>query len=129
MDGRTEIRAKLLATSAVTDLVGVYATLPAIFDAPLTPQQYDGAAISMYQTAPVIVGQPLRQVQNTVNCWAGSYSKAEEIQDAVATALSRNTKDGVYFVCTKQQVIPPQDSAGTDYNAPVEVLTKKAIGG
>lgn len=123
MDGRTEIREKLLADATVVSLVGTFEGQPAIFDAPLTPQKYTDAAISMYQTSPTVGGLEYGQIQNTVNCWATSYTVAENMQDAVLTALNRVSENGVFFVPFKQVIIPPQETGG-DYNAPVEVTTK-----
>jgi len=127
MDGRTELRAKLIADSAVVALVGTYKGSPAVFDAPLAPNDYEDNAVTMYLSASFI-GGPVVQAQNTVNCFAKTYTEAENIQAAVYDSLYRSRYDDVAFTPSKQVVIPPQNTGG-DYNAPVEVLTKQAIGG
>lgn len=124
MDGRTEIREKLVLDSSVTSLVGSFEGSPAIFDAPLTPQKYDGAAISMYLVSPTNGGLEYGEYSNTVNSWASTYTQAENIQDAVYKSLNRLSQDDVFFRCSKQVIIPPQETGG-DYNAPVEVLTRQ----
>ena len=125
MEGRTELRAKLIADSAVTALVGTYKGSPAIFDAPLTPDKYDDAAISMYLTSPTDGGETLGIFSNTVNCWATSYTVAENMQDAAFEALNRRMEGSdTFFKCSKQVIIPPQNTGG-DYNAPLEVLVRQ----
>lgn len=126
MDGRSEIRTKLLADSAVTALVGTYETLPAIFDAPLAPDKYKDAAISIYQTGVINNALNYGQYANTVNCFSKAYTTAEDLQEAVVNALNRQSQDGYFFVCSKQIIIPAGQT-GEDYNAPVEVLTKTEI--
>jgi hypothetical protein len=126
MDGRTEIRAKLLLDPSVTDLVGEYESLPAIFDSPLVPEKYLDPAISMYLTTPVDGGLNYGSYNNTVNCFSKTYKEAQSIQDAVYQALNRKSYDGSFFRCSKQVIIPPQETGG-DYNAPVEVLVRSEI--
>jgi hypothetical protein len=123
-DGRSEMQAKLKADPAVTALVGTYLSKPAIYSVPLTPEKYTGDAISMYLSAPTDGGLEYGSYRNTVNCWTTDYSKSENLQAAVFDSLNRSLEGSdTFFVCSKLQVIPPQQLGG-DYNAPVEVLVR-----
>jgi len=124
MDGRTEIHAVLSADAPVIALVGT-----AVYDAPLVPDNYTGAAISMYLTAPTNGGDSIGIYNNTVNCWGKTYTQVEDMQDAVFNALNRKSYGGnTFFRCSKSVIIPPQNTDG-DYNAPVEVLVRIKTGG
>ena len=125
MDGRTEIRAKLLADSTVTTQLGLYATLPAIFDAPVAPDQYADNCLTMYLTAPTNGGLDIGIYQNTVNCYAKTYQEAESIQESVYSSLNRHSEGAnTVFTCSKQVIIE-SGVTGSDYNAPVEVTVKQ----
>lgn len=126
IDGRTEIQAKLKADSTVVGIVGIYKTQPAIFSVPIMPQKYAGKnGISMYLSGVKDGGAELDGTRNTCSCWTQSYSKAEELQEAVFAALNRHSEgSNTFFKCNKLQIIEPRDLGG-DYLAPVEVLVRK----
>jgi len=125
MDGRTEVKAKLLADSTVVASVGTYLTKPAIYGQFLVPPKYTGKAISMYNAVPTNGGLELSTYGVTVNCYAKKYSDVETIAEAVFDALNRHSgTNESFFVCSKLPVIPPNET-GEDYNSPVEVLVRK----
>ena len=125
MDGRTEIRAKLLTDTAVTTQLGTYDSVAAIFDAPVAPDQYTDNCLTMYLTAPTNGGLDIGIYQNTVNCYAKTYQEAESIQDSVYSSLNRHSEGSdTFFGCSKQVIIE-SGQTGSDYNAPVEVTVKQ----
>jgi len=122
------MQTKLKADSTVTGLVGTYLSQPAIYSVPLMPQKYDGngkGGISMYLSGIKDGGEELDGTRNTCSCWAISYDKAEELQEAVFSALNRHSEgNDTFFKCSKLQIIEPT-ALGGDYLAPVEVLVRK----
>ncbi len=126
INGRSEIQAKLKADSNVTALVDVYLTQPAIYSVPITPDYaMVKGAISMYLSTPIDGSLEFETANNTVNCWALDYNKAEALQQAVFASLNRVSENGnTFYKCSKQIIIPPQEISG-EYNAPVEVLFRK----
>ena len=125
MDGRTEVKAKLLADSTVVSSVGTYLTKPAIYGQPLVPEAYTGKAISMYNAVPTNGRLELSTYGVTVNCYAKKYSDVETIAEAVFDALNRHSGiNESFFVCSKLPVIPAPETGG-DFNQPIEVLVRK----
>ena len=120
-----EVKAKLLATPAVVSSVGTYLTKPAIFGKPVVPPKYTGKAISMYRSIPTSGGLEYTAKGITVNCFGKTRDNAEDIQTEVFEALNRRAYgEDTFFLCSKIQIINPQNTGG-DYNAPVEVLLRQ----
>ncbi len=130
MDGLTEVKAKLLADSSVVAGVGEYAGVPAIYGIPILPATYtypalNDQAISMYVSVPVSGGLEYGSSTITVNSFGKKRSGVVSNQALIFEALNRRSYgQDAYFVCSKLPVIPPQNTGG-DYNAPVEVQTKR----
>ncbi len=125
MNGLTEVKAKLLADSAVVASTGTYLTKPAIYGQPLAPNKYEGKAITMYNSLPINGGLNYGSYGITVNNFGKKYSDVSTMQEAVFDALNRHAEgEATFFRCTKLQIISPRETGG-DYNAPVEVLTRQ----
>ena len=126
MNGTVETKLKLLADSTVTGLVTTYLSKPAIFSKPVIPEKVKGAAISIYRSLPTDGGLDFGNYGVTVNCYAKTFKKAEDMQDAVFSALNRHSQgDDTFFVASKTLILQPASIGGGDYNAPVEVTVKQ----
>jgi hypothetical protein len=83
--------------------------------------------INHYRAGRIDGGKPIILTTDLIACRAYTENDAQNIQDAVFTALNRikSDDDCSFFVCSKLQVIPPSDSTD-NYNAQVEVSVKSS---
>lgn len=77
----------------------------------------------IYQDAPINHALEYYNGSFTVNCRASTEYEADELAEAVITALNRHLSGTAFCTCQKLQVIKPFDETD-NFNVPVNVTVK-----
>jgi hypothetical protein len=130
MFGALQINNILKNDSAVIALVDkTNKGVPAIFEDMMLPPSLtvNSKTINFYTYTPTSLSDDYIKMSYSVNCRAASFKDSIAIAKAVINALNRVSYNRVYFTCKTMVVIPPSDERD-NYNTPIEVLIKAAIG-
>ena len=116
-----------LNVSSITNLLGDYANVKALFDSTVIPSDCSALrTINFYQTAPIDNRLEYGLGTYTVNCRAETQNEAETIAQAVVSAVNRRGSGDAFYYCQTGVTLPPQDETDV-FNVPVEITIKKRI--
>ena len=79
--------------------------------------------INLYRDSSIDGTLPHVQTTYTINCRAYTQGEAEDIQNAVFTALNKNSTSSVNLYCFKEALTPPRDEQD-NYNARITAFIK-----